>query len=213
MTLLTRHPWYAAPNSVRYNVDILNTTNIKHTVKYLTLLSVIFFISAKALCITPSQKTVSSKSNENADIDIKLVNIDITKVTFSSLELKVELDVLNPNDYALTVLSLTYSLKVEDTLIMSDQQKAHEKFPAKHTRRISVPVSLSYDQNISKILGLLNLRSEINYSIFGEVTLENYAKPRHFIHNDRIIPSNYIHGANNWNRKSNKLKNQIRNVK
>lgn len=141
--------------------------------------------------------TFLTVSNAYAEIDIttpdiQLVNITIEKLTFSSMDVSIELDVYNPNDFALAVLSLTYSLKVNNTLILSDDVQRKEIFLAKKSRHISIPASLPYDENFTSVLKLLNQNANINYSVFGNIQLDNQVKPLGFSHNGLINPSTYI---------------------
>ena len=141
--------------------------------------------------------TFLTVSNTYAEIDIttpdiQLVNIAIEKLTFSSMDVSIELDVYNPNDFALVALSLTYSLKVNDTLILSDDVQRKEIFLAKKSRHISIAAALPYDENFTSVLKLLNQNANINYSVVGNIQLDNQAKPLRFLHNGLINPSTYI---------------------
>ena len=124
--------------------------------------------------------------------DIQLVNITIEKVTFSSMDVHVDLDIYNPNEFALSVLSLTYSLKVNNVLILSDDVQRKELFHAKKSRRITIPASLPYNENFASVLKLLTLNANVNYSVFGSIQLDGEVKPLSFLHNDIINPSTYI---------------------
>lgn len=126
--------------------------------------------------------------------NIQIVNIGIEKVTFTSMDIHVELDIYNPNEFPLTVSSLTYSLKVDDALILSDEIKRKEVFHAKKSRHIIIPASLGYDENFTNVLILLNKNTDINYSVFGNIQLDNPnpEKSLNFLHNGHINPSTYI---------------------
>lgn len=124
--------------------------------------------------------------------DIQLVNITIEKVTFSSMDVHVGLNIYNPNEFALTVSSLAYSLKVNDVLILSDEIQRKEHFYSKKPRQITIPASLPYNENFGNVLKLLSLNANINYSVFGKIQLDGQEKPLAFSHNDIINPSTYI---------------------
>ena len=179
-----------------YNLNHNEAYTMKNIIKKHTTASAILDrIVYVSFCFHLLAFFIVSHTYAETDIttpDIQLVNITIEKVTFTSMDVYVELDIYNPNEFALAVSSLTYSLKVNGALILSDEVERKEIFLAKKSRRISIPASLPYDENFASVLKLLNQSTDINYSVFGNIQLDNQVKPLSFLHNGIINPSTYI---------------------
>lgn len=173
------------------NRTIKNHTLQKNTIRRVTL-NRIFYISfcfyLSIFIITPNTYAESDITTPN----IQLVNINIEKLTFTSLDVSIELDVYNPNDLALTVSSLAYSLKVNDALILSDEIQRKEIFYAKKSRHILISASLPYNEKFAGVLRLLHQNANISYSVLGNIQLDGQIEPLNFLHDGFINPSAYI---------------------
>lgn len=177
--------------SIQKNRTIQKERTIMHAIlNRIFYISFCFFLSI--FFITPNAYAEPKITTP----DIQLVNINIEKLTFTSMDVNIELDIYNPNDLTLTVSSLAYSLKVNDTLILSDKIQRKEIFHAKKSRHIFISASLPYDDNFASILKLLYQNANVNYSVLGNIQLDEQIEPFSFLHHGFINPSTYIKKLN-----------------
>ena len=113
---------------------------------------------------------------------VKLLDISIGSMSFSSAQLVVHLAVDNPNDYDIVVREIRYGLRLKEKLIKHGTIRQRERFSAGVSREVRVPVVVAYDEHFSSIMAALGSESSSVYEIRGDIQIEGHKTRFHFHH-------------------------------
>ena len=113
---------------------------------------------------------------------LSVSNITIDAITFSKVDLLLTFLVGNPNQEQIDVESIAYHLVLNNNPPLTGKVVQRESFPAKQSRQVTVPVSLSMDQQVYPLLQSLQQPGASNYNVSGLIQLANRAKPISFTH-------------------------------
>lgn len=118
---------------------------------------------------------------------IQLNDISLVAMTFDAVHIALDLEVDNVNATDIIVEEIRYQLLLNHTNVKQGLIQQLEHFP-KHTKRaVRVPVTLTYDKNLSAILAALNGTTSPYYEISGTITLRGEREPLPFSHKDTFI--------------------------
>jgi len=83
--------------------------------------------------------------------EVNLVSLDVANVSFSSLSLKVGLEVKNPNDYDLTFKKMDYKIKAMELEMATGSYDQTFTAPSNGVGRVKLPVEVKV-QNALKLM-------------------------------------------------------------
>ncbi|WP_276666894.1 LEA type 2 family protein [Thalassolituus oleivorans] len=125
------------------------------------LLSVIFLAS----CSTLKQMANVQKPTANVS------GVALTGVTLDSLTLAVDLDVVNPNPFAINTGAFNLDLAVDSKSIASvDKDNTGVELPAKGTAKTTLPLTLRFVDLYEAVAGLKD-ENEFAYALAGSVSV------------------------------------------
>lgn len=94
----------------------------------------------------------------------KLVNLNL-----DSADLELDLEVFNPNKFALNLGELNYQLAVENQEFLQGKQAQTTSLQAGKTQTVKLPFTIGFEQ-LTKLVTDLHQRDEINYNLAGGLT-------------------------------------------
>ncbi len=101
--------------------------------------------------------------------EIEPRDVSLENLTLSGLELMVELDLTNPNDFALPLTQMDWSLDLSGSPLADGVARVRgEEVPALGRARVDVPVKVSFGRVADTALTVLQKR-RINYRIYGDL--------------------------------------------
>lgn len=100
---------------------------------------------------------------------VDLHNVQLKGLTFSKVEVALDVSVQNPNTFELPVKSLDWELDLYGDQFAVGQAAVDANIPAQGSSRISVPLGIPYDRALSSAAKLLSGR-DIAYELLGSLT-------------------------------------------
>jgi LEA14-like dessication related protein len=102
---------------------------------------------------------------------LSIVNVEVLSSTLWEQRLRVHINVENPNDRALPVSSLTYSIEVAGQELAHGAANESFTVPARGAMEFATDVAANMAAALVTILGRSRANDPINYRIVGEVRL------------------------------------------
>ena len=105
--------------------------------------------------------------------ELSIVNVELMKGDFWEQRLKVRMRVQNPNDRALPVKGLTYTLEVQGEEMARGMSGASFTVPAFGEAEFDMNITANMATTLIKLLGRGNgsLQEQVDYRIVGKVSL------------------------------------------
>ena len=104
--------------------------------------------------------------------DIKIKDVQIKNLSFTTAELITQVEVTNPNAFALALSNLNYQLNVNQQEWGQGNITQKKNIPEKGTGVIDIPVKLNLLTAGQSAYKLLLNRSPLDYQLKGNVTLD-----------------------------------------
>ena len=108
----------------------------------------------------------------------KASDLRITGADFSSLDLEVDLEIENPNSFAVTLSGLAYDLVINQRSILQGDQEKALRIDAAQRSTLSIPMSLSLQNLLSEFPEILrqdtfdyqlDTRTQFSLPLFGDI--------------------------------------------
>ncbi|HET9227159.1 MAG TPA: LEA type 2 family protein [Thermoanaerobaculia bacterium] len=96
--------------------------------------------------------------------DVDVVGAELTRTGLSGADVLFEFEVDNPNGMALVLDGLNYRLRLNDEPLLNGRQDKRTEIAAKSESRVSLPVSIQYD-DILRVLETLDDNERPNYEL------------------------------------------------
>lgn len=96
--------------------------------------------------------------------DVDVVGAEVTRTGLSGADVLFEFEVDNPNGMALVLDGLNYRLRLNDEPLLDGRQDQRTEIAAKTESRVSLPVSIEYD-DILRVLETLNDNEKPSYEL------------------------------------------------
>jgi LEA14-like dessication related protein len=103
--------------------------------------------------------------------EVQLTSLKPEKVTLSEQQLRVGLDITNPNDRTLPIKAMTYTLSLEGTQVAEGGGKLERQIPPLGTEPVEVMVLADAGAALGLLPTLAMKRDPIGYRISGTVTV------------------------------------------
>ena len=110
------------------------------------------------------EKAVSSKLPT-----VKADDVRLKTASFTALDLVVDLDIMNPNMFGLSMSSFDYDLQVSDTSLISGNKTDAVRLEGGQNSVVSVPMSVSFQDLASTIPNILE-QDTFDYALKGNLT-------------------------------------------
>lgn len=104
--------------------------------------------------------------------DIKIKDVKIKKLNFTSADLVAQVEVNNPNDFNLALKSFDYQLDINQSKWGQGEIKDSSKIPGKGKGVIEIPLKLDLLSIGSAAAALLQKGSTLEYQLKGNATLD-----------------------------------------
>ena len=124
--------------------------------KFVVLLAVVMAVSCSVLERAVEKPTVSVNA------------VRFQSVSLNEGRLDSQLQVYNPNAFALPTRKVTYHLKLNGRDIISSELVLDKNLPAKGTVALSVPIRFHYSEVLQGITSIFQL-GRIQYQLLGDV--------------------------------------------
>jgi len=130
------------------------------------------YIFSVLLVVLLSGCSVFQKSLDVSKPKASINSVSIGKLSTQSVTLLVDVEVTNPNVFALKTAGFDLDLLINDQRIASvAQPDASLSLPAKGNNNIQLPVTLTFDQ-IMKSVSDFDDKTEISYGVEGKVVID-----------------------------------------
>ena len=96
--------------------------------------------------------------------DVDVVGAELTRTGLSGADVLFEFEVDNPNGMALVLDGLNYRLRLNDEPLLNGRQDKRTEIAAKSESRVSLPVSIQYD-DILRVLETLDDNERPSYEL------------------------------------------------
>jgi len=123
-------------------------------------ISLVVLLSA---CAFSSCSTINTVEPE-----VNLMRVDVQDVTLSHVNLLADLRVFNPNDKALTIQGVDYTLHLEGVKVFSGKSNLSQTIAPQEYGRLILRLSSAY-WDIIQLLNKLPNRSDVAFSMEGSI--------------------------------------------
>lgn len=107
------------------------------------------------------------------DPEARVLDSRLVGLTLEKAMLEVELDIKNPNLYAIQLGALDYQLNLLDAKVLSGQQSQGNRLAAGQSQRIIVPLELELEfAELAQFVSNLGSLKSLNYSVTGGMTIQ-----------------------------------------
>ncbi len=104
--------------------------------------------------------------------DIKIRSLKLNKVTLSSADLALKLELDNPNAFSLGLDKLNYFFKINNQTWAQGLSQEKMQLNKKGKSTLSIPISLNLFEMGRTVYGLITGSSELNYNFSGNADLK-----------------------------------------
>lgn len=108
---------------------------------------------------------------------VTLEKIKPIKFNFSKQKLELTLNVSNPNAFSLPLNTLNFAAQLAGEAIADGQSQQRITIPANGSANLHVVVTTSLGKLINQVRSALNEGSNIDYTIKGNLKLDNWPSP------------------------------------
>ncbi len=102
---------------------------------------------------------------------IKIKNVEVKKLGFTSAELVAKVEIDNPNDFDLVLKNLDYQLKINQKKWGQGEITKSSSIPRKAKGIIEIPITLDLFSMGGAAVALLQKKAPIEYQLTGSATL------------------------------------------
>lgn len=102
---------------------------------------------------------------------VDLHDVRLKGLSFSRVDVALDVSVQNPNTFALPIKGLDWELDLYGDEFAVGRASVGERIPAQGSSRIAVPLSIPYDRALSSAIKLLKGR-DIAYELLGSLTFD-----------------------------------------
>jgi LEA14-like dessication related protein len=122
--------------------------------------------------------------------DLSLQEIELTGVSFSSMDLAFIVKIKNPNPVGVKIEKLNYQLDLNDVSLGSGELLAPIFLKASGTGTVTLPFSTSFN-GISNLVKMILGENEVHYQLRGKAVLSKFWKKQEFPFDTKgIVPLN-----------------------
>ncbi len=122
--------------------------------------------------------------------DLSLQEIELTGVSFSSMDLAFIVKVKNPNSVGVKIEKLSYQLDLNDISLGAGELSAPIFLKASGIETIPLPFSTSFN-GISNLVKMILGENEVNYQLRGKVVLSKFWIKQEFpLDSKGVVPLN-----------------------
>jgi LEA14-like dessication related protein len=122
--------------------------------------------------------------------DLSLQEIELTGVSFSSMDLAFIVKVKNPNPVGVNIEKLSYQLDLNDISLGSGELPAPISLKASGTEMVTLPFSTSFN-GISNLVKMILGENELRYQLRGKAVLSKFWKKEEFPFDSKgVVPLN-----------------------
>jgi len=114
---------------------------------------------------------------------------DVGAVSADGVGLQFQVDVANPNSFALPVSAASYDLKFGGVSVIDGTAKPEASIPANGSLPVTIPVSLSFDRILRAEQALVSSKGNVPYELAG--ALEFSAGPMKALGQSVRVPLNF----------------------
>ncbi len=126
--------------------------------------------SHRQLCDPSSQSRVNCQCQKLPDIKIK--DVKIKKLNFTSADIVAQVEVNNPNDFSMALKSFNYNLNINQKKWGQGEITQSSEIPKKGKGVIEIPLKLDLFSIGSAAVALLQNKSPVEYQLTGNATVD-----------------------------------------
>lgn len=122
--------------------------------------------------------------------DLSLQEIELTGVSFSSMDLAFIVKVKNPNPVGVKIEKLIYQLDLNEVSLGSGELSAPLLIKASGSQTVTLPFSTSFN-GISNLVKMILGENELRYQLRGKAVLSKFWKKEEFPFDSKgVVPMN-----------------------
>ena len=122
--------------------------------------------------------------------DLSLQEIELTGVSFSSMDLAFIVKVKNPNPVGVKIEKLIYQLDLNEVSLGSGELSAPLLIKASGSETVTLPFSTSFN-GISNLVKMILGENELRYQLRGKAVLSKFWKKEEFPFDSKgVVPMN-----------------------
>jgi len=134
-----------------------------------------YFFAALGLLLLGMSACSTIPTSRPEAPDVKLLSVEPVKIGLTSQDLAFELEVTNPNAFALPLQTLSFIAAVENKEIARGFSNEHVTLPANGVAVMEIIVSTSLSRVIGQLLSLAgSTKDSVNYDVSGFIKLANW---------------------------------------
>ena len=100
---------------------------------------------------------------------VSLRSADVNDITGEELELQFDVDVTNPNAFALPVSAATYNLRLGGITVIEGEAKPTVSIPAEGKLPVAIPITLGFERLLMAERALIESKGNVPYELAGSL--------------------------------------------